>query len=195
MNNDWPRIKDYGASGIYMVINLITYKYYIGKANAFINRKNDHLIKNVKRIGTSNVGLQNDISKYGVKNFRFIILENVPIDELEKREKEYLFELDWSLSDSRKYFYNIGYKNHYSVNGLVLYQYDENGKYITNYSSAKHAAESLGIKYQNIKSYIKRKKITKDGYIFSRHKLRKKDIKFFKKIKNLKTKDCETNTN
>ena len=84
-------------TGIYMVQNLLDNKCYIGSAIDLDRRKQDHMRLGGKR---SNVKLQRAISKHGIENFQFLVLEYVhDLDKLIQKEQVWI---DFTLPD-----YNI----------------------------------------------------------------------------------------
>lgn len=64
-------------SGIYMIINLVTGKYYVGSAvigNLYMRfRRKAHLFS-----FTGNKRVANAVNKYGLSQFAFLVLEVVP---------------------------------------------------------------------------------------------------------------------
>lgn len=62
------------ASGVYLIINTVSKKYYIGSAKRFYTRSSQHLraLKNNKH---HNQYLQNSFNKYGENSFEFHVLE------------------------------------------------------------------------------------------------------------------------
>lgn len=73
------------GSGIYMIQNLVNGKIYIGQSVQLNKRIQSHkrTLKNNKHY---NSHLQRSYNKYGFENFKFIIVENCDIEELNKRE-------------------------------------------------------------------------------------------------------------
>jgi len=87
INNDNKR-----KSGVYKIYNKITGNFYIGSAitNRISVRFRNHLIH-----GTGNSITKKAVNKYGINNFKFVILEYYPgIILKENLKKEYLFLLE-----------------------------------------------------------------------------------------------------
>lgn len=81
-------------SGIYIIINIVNGKYYIGQAQDINRRWQTHQSNLSRNINEPNEYLQNAWNKYGKDNFYFGILE--PVDDLLKlteREQYWLDEL------------------------------------------------------------------------------------------------------
>lgn len=78
-----------GKSGIYMILCLVTGKFYIGSASDFCNRRKSHLC-NLNKKKHSSPHMQNAWEKYGEKEFVFVCLELCPKDTLCAKEQEYL---------------------------------------------------------------------------------------------------------
>jgi group I intron endonuclease len=88
-----------GLSGIYCVICTVTGAIYIGSAIELADRIIDHMLNH-----GSNLHLQRAITKHGLHNFTFQILEFCDITELLTREQYYL---DLLFSLPKMYRYNI----------------------------------------------------------------------------------------
>lgn len=85
-------------SCIYLWINLIDNKKYVGQAQYFYQR-----MQNYKTKGATPY-LQNAIDKYGIENFDIKILEKCPIDKLDEREQ---YWMDFYRSYDKENGYNI----------------------------------------------------------------------------------------
>lgn len=83
--------EDLKASGVYCLEYLINGKMYIGSTKMkFIRRLQEH-IRKLKIDKHHNTHLQNTVSKYGLENFQFKILEIVEdISTLREREKYFI---------------------------------------------------------------------------------------------------------
>ena len=89
--------------GIYCIENLINSKKYFGQSIDLNGRLSKHKSK-LKHNCHENKHLQDAYNKYGVDNFRFYIVEECEICELDEREKYYIALND---SDNREHGYNI----------------------------------------------------------------------------------------
>lgn len=76
-------------SGIYKIINKIDGKYYVGSSNNIEMRWLDHKIK-LRKNKHANIYLQRSWNKYGEGGFEFVIVEQVPLDNLLITEQKYL---------------------------------------------------------------------------------------------------------
>ena len=85
-------------SGIYKIENQITKDIYIGSSVHLINRKSRHFKDLEKQIHHSII-LQRAVNKYGIENFKFIILE--------KCNKEFLLIREQFYLDTLQPLYNI----------------------------------------------------------------------------------------
>lgn len=91
-----------GNSGVYMILNTVNMKVYIGSSVNFKERKYSHfndLLKNKH----DNPHLQHSYNKYGKEKFIFIVLErNVKREQLFVRENHYIKQKD-SLNSTKGY--------------------------------------------------------------------------------------------
>lgn len=81
--------------GIYSIVNQVNSKKYIGSSSDVSYRFKKHLSR-LKNKNHTNSYLQNAVNKYGINNFVFQILEEVEVDELLKKEQEYIDKEDWN---------------------------------------------------------------------------------------------------
>jgi group I intron endonuclease len=90
--------------GIYVLINKLNQKFYVGSSQNIGKRKNKHY--NELRKGThKNIHLQNAWNTYGEQNFEFNVIENVDDKNmLIEREQYYIDQYD---SSNPMYGYNI----------------------------------------------------------------------------------------
>lgn len=77
--------EDRSKSGVYAVINKSTQKAYIGSTGNFYQRFRIHKSKMTNGIGSRK--LNEDVTKYGISDFEFRILEFVDKEFLIDRER------------------------------------------------------------------------------------------------------------
>lgn len=101
-------------SGIYAIKNIVNNKIYVGKSKDLRNRilQHRHELLNNEHI---NLLLQSDFDKYGIKNFKFKILEINNIDLLHN-EKVWIKKYD---SDNIENGYNIVGINKRMINEYI----------------------------------------------------------------------------
>ena len=90
-------------SGIYMILNTVNHKMYIGQSydvNTRLRKHKEALIGNYHK----NDHLQKAFNKYGEQSFLFSQMLACPIDKLDTYEIEYISQFK---SDNREYGYNI----------------------------------------------------------------------------------------
>ena len=101
-------------SGIYLVVNLINGKYYVGSAvtgNIYM-RMHKHLFTLI-----GNIRVANAVKKYGLQEFAFLVLEIVPQDEtvdattLLNREDYYIQELKPEYNIAPQATNSVGWKH------------------------------------------------------------------------------------
>lgn len=113
--------------GIYKITNLISGKAYIGQTNSIDRRFKEHLTK-------SKLLIDQTIQKYGADNFKFEIIEECSINELNDREKYWI-----------KYFNTI------TPHGYNQDEGGHSGNFSFNYSSEEEIQNIIDdIKYSNL---------------------------------------------
>lgn len=123
-----------GVPGIYMIINKINGKKYIGKSNDIGRRWKEHSKKT-----TNETHIDNAINKYGKKNFNVFLLEQV--DDFSKLNEREIFYIE--QTNAKK---DINYYNHSSGGdgfepGDKNPMFNKKGKECPNYGR-KHTTES-----------------------------------------------------
>jgi len=90
--------------GIYLIINLVNNKFYVGSAKNIWSRKLGHL-RDLKNKKHKNIYLQNSYNKYGSQYFIVILLEKVESEnDLITREQHWIDTLD---TTNKEIAYNI----------------------------------------------------------------------------------------
>jgi group I intron endonuclease len=89
--------------GIYIIKNLVNNKVYIGQTSNIKKRQAEHK-RYLNNKGHHNIYLQNAWNKYGEYNFKFSIIEECTINELNIKEQ---YWIEYYKSNIRKYGYNM----------------------------------------------------------------------------------------
>lgn len=138
---------------IYKTTNLLNGKYYVGK-----DEKNDP-----KYLGSGKI-LKLSISKYGIENFKKEILEHCKDrDELNDREIFWINSLSATTLG-----YNItegGTGGRTKFN--KIHQFDKNGDFIKQWSSAAEITKTLGFDPSSILKACKGKLLSVNGFMWS----------------------------
>lgn len=102
--------------GIYIIKNLINNKVYIGQSRDIYRRwrQHKHLAKSYK--GNKNY-LYNSMQKYGIENFKFSILKECKVEELNEMEIYYIKKYKSLISENG---YNIYSDNFYLANSSKI---------------------------------------------------------------------------
>lgn len=77
------------SSGIYIIVNTQSGYIYIGQAQSLRKRWNEHR-RDLNKGCHHNEHLQRSWNKYGEKSFKFQVLENCSLEQLNEREQHYL---------------------------------------------------------------------------------------------------------
>lgn len=91
-------------TGVYIILNTLNNKYYIGSSTKSINRRFQSHRASLIRGDHENARLQNSVNKHGIDNFSFEILEEYPAELCRYMEQFWMNMLD---SANSKYGYNI----------------------------------------------------------------------------------------
>lgn len=94
-------LKGRDPSGIYKITNIQTGEIYIGKSTGVATRWMNHIKSACGLEGVADSRFQRALKKYGIENWTFELLEEVPKDKLTEREKYYI-----TFYESNKYGYN-----------------------------------------------------------------------------------------
>lgn len=89
-------------SGIYKVTNIETKEVYIGKSTTIASRWVSHVKSAEGLDGVADSQFQRALRQYGVENFTWELLEEVPKDKLTEREKYWI-----TFYDTTHYGYNM----------------------------------------------------------------------------------------
>lgn len=124
---------DYDSSidliGIYLWINKINNKIYIGSSTSLSKRIRSHILD------SSNKSLRKDIYKYGITNFTMSILEFIEFKEDLKELKRYVLEREQyylnllcKADDPSKEFYKISYNKNRNAESCLGYKHSNESK-------------------------------------------------------------------
>jgi len=153
--------------GIYTITNIINNKIYIGSSNNISSRLIHHK-QSLKNNKHNNPYLQKAFNKYGIKNFKFEILEECQ-EELLLYIEQYWINILNTLNVNFGYNIKQPISNIYNHLTKEIDQYDLNGEFIKSWNSIKEAGKELNIctstiskvclnKNNNIKNFIFRYK-------------------------------------
>lgn len=130
------------ALKIYRVLNRLTNKFYIGAtAKEMENRKNDHIQKAAKKVGSK---FQEAIASYPPEAFEWVQIDtaNSP-NELAEKEKEYVLKYD-----AKDNGYNADRGGGIQKN---IYQYDlDTGNLLATFPQLEYAAFTVGVDKRTI---------------------------------------------
>jgi len=173
--------------GIYGVTNTTNNKVYIGQSIDIDRRWNQH------KYGKGSIILHNAITKYGIDNFEFKVLDVVDVDGMSKNDiKELLITLEQKWLDAKKsYIKENGYNQQSSAKptipikrsgdfgktiskikidnnhcGKPITQYDLKGVKIKDWGSAAQVERISGFHAENISACCLKKQNSSNGFIW-----------------------------
>lgn len=152
--------------GIYRIINIQNYKFYIGMTTRNFKQRFDEHIKKLRKNKHYNPMLQNSFNKYGEDSFIFeayLPYENATFQNLENIEKQMIN--DWASSGA---LMNIQFSEKYYVFGAddgakiresckKIVQLDKNNNLLNTFNSAAEASRLTGINRGDIGAYARGK--------------------------------------
>lgn len=130
---------------IYLIVNQINGKVYVGQTNDFFRRKSEHLNKSK----TFKTKLYNAIRKYGEENFEFFIMEEVTEETKDAKEMYYI-----KFFDTFKNGYNstVGGEGNKKISDEKVQKIIED--YLTT-GSANQTGNNLGVDRSTVLSYAR----------------------------------------
>lgn len=148
-------IQDRGKSGIYIIINNINKKIYIGKAKCIYKRIKQHITSLNRKIRShENDHLIRAWHKYGRENFEYKVLEYLPLDEKLISQKELEYFNIYNCLDSK-----IGYNKRCDTStGLIISQETRNKMRDSQNKRFKDPNERLKVSHTYWKDHPKESK-------------------------------------
>jgi len=174
--------------GIYKIENKINYDFYIGSSRDLKRREKDHFSLLKKNKNKSKI-LQRAVNKYGIENFKFIIIENCNINDLFILEQKYVDELNpkynicktdvsvpIGLEHVHGYYKDYSKYSSLAKNRLIenknfgwkskrIAKLNDNKEIIKEYNSLKDYANEYKCSVANISKSIKKEQRCKGYYI------------------------------
>ena len=150
--------------GIYKIENLINHQVYIGQSININKRWREH--KSAAFNSNSkdyNMVIYKAIRKFGLKNFSFTVLEECSLEDLNKKEIQWI-----KYYDSYYHGYNAtlgGDTNHFDF-GQPIELYNLKGQFIIEYPSITVAAKAIGVSRNTIYGIIYGNRLSTKGYQF-----------------------------
>jgi predicted GIY-YIG superfamily endonuclease len=209
-NLERKRYKTYGIYYkkclIYKLSNLVNGKVYVGLTTNLSKRFKSYLYHGIN--GRGQMAIHRAIKKYGFDKFDFLIIEEVSLKNLAKRET---YWIKFFKSNEKEYGYNLTdggenfkknkecIKNHIksAKNKKKVFLYNKEGFFLKEFESINNCAKELGIKHCTIVNSIRFKGLILKKYqaFFDKknnvepHK-NKRNEKISKKLKN--NRNCNT---
>jgi group I intron endonuclease len=178
-------------SGIYLIRNNINNKFYIGSSSKLQRRYSVHKHRLVNREYNCNKILQNAVNKYGIENFTFEIIINVPPENLIEKEQFYLDLLKPHYNIAKQAGSNLGmsYGKEFSEKRRLYmtgrFVSEETRKKISKIHKGKKLSKELKEHLRNVNLGKKLSKETKLKISGSNHhcaKLSEVDIYFIREF-------------
>lgn len=131
--------------GIYKITNKIDGKVYIGKSINIYYRWTQHIkiAKNPSKYRDGNRPLYHAMSKYGIDNFEFEIVDICVEEMLCEREIYWIDIYDCTTLSGHGYNLTPGGENGNFSQAKKAYQYDLNGNFVAEYNTIRDAAVAI----------------------------------------------------
>lgn len=144
------------VSGIYCFTNKITGEKYVGQSKNIYSRKRSHIAHSFDpKQKTYNMFFHQKIREYGEANFSFEVLEEVPAEKLDEREKYWIQRLNTLVPNG----YN---KSKGGIWGISLEQMKQNGENSKQYYLDNHGVTSA-FALETVREKIKATMLSKYG--------------------------------
>lgn len=153
--------------GIYKITNTINNKCYIGQSRDIKTRWAKHLSSYKS---SPEWKLYRAFKKYGIEAFKFEVIEQCQIEELNDKE---VFWIEYYDSFNTGYNMTLGGEACNGTNDKKVYQYDLSGQFIKEYKSAHDAARENNIQFTNICKVCRNERKTAGGFGWSYIKMEK----------------------
>lgn len=162
--------------GVYMIINKINNKFYVGSTNNFYRRYEEHK-QSLRNKKSQSIVLQRAINKYGLESFGYMILDickDLSKDTLLNREQLYLDKLkpqyntmpnatkagstrsqeaiDKQKASIKKYFENLSI-SHGNMSPIIVT--NESGEILYEFRSFQAAIKELKVSRQFLENRLK----------------------------------------
>lgn len=147
--------------GIYKITNTTNNKCYIGQSRDIEARWAKHLSAYKS---SPDWELYRAFKKYGISAFKFEVIEECSIEELNEREVYWIAQYD---SFYNGYNMTLGGEACNGTNDKTVYQYDLSGQLIKEYKSAHDAARENNIQFTNICKVCRGERKTAGGFGWS----------------------------
>jgi group I intron endonuclease len=147
--------------GIYKITNTTNNKCYIGQSRDIEARWAKHLSAYKS---SPDWELYRAFKKYGISAFKFEVIEECSIEELNEREIYWITQYD---SFNNGYNMTLGGEACNGTNDKTVYQYDLSGQLIKEYKSAHDAARENNIQFTNICKVCRGERKTAGGFGWS----------------------------
>lgn len=171
--------------GIYKITNKINLKAYIGQSVDIEKRWRQH--KNMSRGCTL---LLRAFQKYGIENFLFEIVEICSPEELNEKEKYYIWYYRTYVDYGHGYNLTTGgdggmcvseiARKHMSdsLGGEPIYQFNLNGEYLGRFDYIADAERKLNIPHENIIKVLNGDYKSAGGFVFVRESAYQENVEY-----------------
>lgn len=161
--------------GIYIIVNTINGKFYIGSSSDIQQRFYNHKSKLLNNIHV-NKHLQSSVNKYGFENFKFDILANCPIENLDSLEQWYFdnlqpqYNIRKFVESNRGIILSENHKEKISNSMIgkfckITIQYDKDMNFIKEWKSLTEIGEN-GFCLSKVSLCCNNKRKSHKGYIW-----------------------------
>jgi len=134
---------------IYLITNLVNDRVYIGQTIKPIEDRFKEHVSESRMMRIKTMPLYHAINKYGVKNFKILLLEKVNKDKMDEREKHYI-----NKYNSFNYGYNATTGGHLKAKRIPYSDKEIIDKYLE-LKSCRKVGNYFGIDYSSVSSRVR----------------------------------------
>lgn len=173
MDNQKLNIKPKNGYGFIYCYTSTSGKKYIGQTKTSLKERAKKNAKGYKGCAA----FYNAILKYGLDSFEVEILEEVPIENLDLVETQYILDFD-TTNPQKGYNILTNHQQHMSIlNRIPVYAYDaKTGLFVDSYESISAAERAIGVYSGSVQRVVNIKDRTAKGFLWKTEKFDRVEV-------------------